>query len=279
MLLTYYFCVCIFAASFVLRILREVCAMTAIEEAREKFNISTEERKIGLTNIFGKASTALGIASGGYVGFELGRVIVFATNTATQNVFNPADHVLPGLIAFGLSMSLGLTGMYLGRQKHKLVDEFNYQVRKEFANMGFELIDDEAAPESKPQKKWVRHNSAGSYGPVVHHRTPDRFWEGFWLSSLANSGSRSSRSSSYSSSPSRSSSSGNSGQGAAIALAAIVLAAAAAACVFVSYKSFQLNFLKKAPDLLTGPDPDIFGLEVTSGPQEQAAVTAQKATP
>jgi hypothetical protein len=227
-----------------------------IEKVQDKFHISKEERKIGLTNVFGKASTGVGIASLGYLCYELGSVIVFATNTATQNVFNPADHVAPGLIAFGLSLAGGLSGMYLGRTKHRLANEFNYQVKKEFANMGFELVDDE--PEmssSKPKQRWVRRES--DYTPTVYRPRHDRFWEGFWISSMLNSNSRSSRG--YSSSRSRSSSSSsNNGQGAAVAIALIALAAAVAASAFVSWKSFQLNFVKKSPPLLTGPEPEVF---------------------
>lgn len=245
--------------------------MADIQEAQLKFQISKEQRKINLANISGKASTAFGIASGLYVGFELGRVIIFATDTATQNIFNPADHVLPGLVAFGLSMGFGLAGMYLGNLKHRLSDEFNYQVKKEFANMGFELVDDEDAdaPGRKSQQKWVRRDTSGGYRSTVDRPSQDRFWEGFWLASWMNSSSSRSSGGGRSSGGTSRSSSGNSnnGQGAAIAIAAIVLVAAAAACAFVSYKSFQLNFVKKAPPLLTGPDPDVFGLEEIADPQ------------
>lgn len=219
------------------------------------------ERKINLADTFGKASALTATGAGLFVYYELGRVLVAATDVSRTG-FNPADHVAPGLIALGLSLAAGFAGMYLGNLKRNLVNEFNYQVKRELENMGFELVEDtnDKSKGAKAEPQYRRIPEGAYHRPIErpHHSS---FWEGFYLSSILNSNSRShgggySSSGSSRRSSSSSSSSKGGGQGAAILLAAAVLAVAAAASAYVSYKSLKLNF-GKTPDLLTTPEPDV----------------------
>lgn len=215
--------------------------------------MSATANKIRLTNIFGKASALTGTAAGGYVYFELARVLIAATDT--QNAFNPANHVAPGLVALGISLAAGCGGMYLGHLKRRLVDEFNLQVKRELESAGFEIVED-ISPDTGRRSVTYRRIETADYTPARSGYNGS-FWDGFYLSSLMRSGGSSSGAArgGFSSSSSRSGGGGkNNGQGVAILVAAIVLAAAAAAAAFVSYKSLKLNF-SKVPDLLTSPDP------------------------
>lgn len=216
------------------------------------------EAKISLVNAFGKAAALTGTAAGGYVYFELARVLIAATDTQAQ--FNPADHVGPGLAALGISLAAGCTGMYMGHLKRRLVDEFNLQVKRELEKAGFEIV--EETDEQGHTRPTYRRIETSSYSPVRSSYNGS-FWDGFMLSSLSRSGGSSSGSSWGSS---RSSGGGrNNGQGAAIIIAAIVLAAAAAASAFVSYKALKLNF-SKVPDLLTAPDPELLAAPAAAAP-------------
>jgi hypothetical protein len=230
----------------------------------QRFNLTKEERKISLSNIFGKVATAVCLTGTAAIAVGLGGLIAGAVDTSQAATFNPADYMYPILGVFGVSMVGGLSGMYLGRRKHKLSKEFNYQVRKEFANMGFELVEEEGvdfSAQDKPKEKWVRRDQYyGGYDHVVVHRPHhDRFFEGLWLGSLLNGSS-----SSHSSGGGRSSSSGgnsNNGQAMLVFFAIAATAIALSAAAYVSYKSFRLNFMDKPEDLLTGPEVDVFGLD------------------
>lgn len=212
---------------------------------------SKAEAKISLVNVFGKAAAVTGTAAGAVVYYQLARVLIAATDTQAQ--FNPADHVAPGLIALGVSLAAGCTGMYMGHLKRRLIDEFNLQVKRELEKAGFELVE-ETDEQGHSRPTYRRIDTSSGYTPARSSYNGS-FWDGFMLSSLSRGGSSSGRTASTWGS-SRSSGGRNNGQGAAILIAALVLAAAAAASAFVSYKALKLNF-GKVPGLLTQPDPNL----------------------
>jgi hypothetical protein len=213
------------------------------------------ERKINLLNAFGKASALTGTAAGVGVYYELGRVAVALTDVSQTSV-NPADCVAPGLIAFAISLSMGLAGTYMGHAKRRLVDEFNYQVKQDLQSMGLELVEDENDSKANPQYRKIPQDDFEYRRPVIVAPSNNSFWQAFYISSLMNNNSSSGYSSSSrrssNSSSSNSSNSSNKGQAMAFAVAIGVLLAAAAASAYVSYKALKMNF-SKGPELLTKP--------------------------
>jgi hypothetical protein len=185
------------------------------------------ESKIRLSNIFGKASALISVASSVAILGAAGTVWANAASTATQNPDITTPFVM-GLAALGVSLGSGALGYYLGNAKKRLIYEFNEAVARREGKM---LADNG----QEIQRSDTRYFSS-SPGYYYHD---DGFWRGYWLGSLGNNNNSSSSSSGSS----------KNSKDAAAALAVIALVAAAGAAFYVSYKSMKANF-GKSPQII-----------------------------
>ena len=197
--------------------------------------------KIGLTNIFGKASTLVSCASTATIGGSLGYLLVSLANS-TGPIVNPATPLTIGLVALGVSLASGGLGMYLGKTKKRLVNEFNSAVAAKYPDLEYK-------PADENKGKAVTYSDY--HRNTVYYAGNDGFWPGYFIGG----GGHHHHSSSSSSSSSSYSGGGGNNNNAGAAIAIIALVAAVAASCYMSYKSAKLNF-SRTPDLLVPPKTD-----------------------